>query len=74
MFHYSCIKRNFLVSNSCIIYIIQGGMKAVVWTDVFQATVMMAGLLTTAIVGMKEVGSLQSLLDIADSGERLKLE
>ena len=74
MFHYSCIKRNFLVSNSYIIYIIQGGMKAVVWTDVFQATVMMAALLTTAIVGMKEVASLQSLLDIADSGERLKLE
>lgn len=45
-----------------------------VWTDVFQATVMMVGLLTTAIVGMKEVGSLQSLLDIADRGERLKLE
>ena len=49
-------------------------MRAVVWTDVFQATVMMVGLLTTAVFGMKEVGSLQSLRDIADSGERLKLE
>ena len=31
------------------IFIIQGGMKAVVWTDVFQSGIMIAGLLAIVI-------------------------
>ena len=41
-----------VVSNAMTRYsslISQGGMKAVVWTDVFQAGVMLAGILAIAI-------------------------
>ena len=31
-------------------------MKAVIWTDVFQAGVMVAGLITVMIVGLIEIG------------------
>ena len=35
-------------------------MKSVIWTDVFQSAVMIAGLIVTAILGAREVGSLKN--------------
>ena len=37
------------VLHSMFCYFTQGGMKAVVWTDVFQSVVMIAGLLAIMI-------------------------
>ena len=34
----------------------QGGIRAVIWNDVFQAVVMLGGLLTMLIVGTSKVG------------------
>ena len=49
-------------------------MKAVIWTDVFQSVVMMAGLLSIIIVGTIRVGSLSKVFEVAREGDRLKVE
>lgn len=52
----------------------QGGMKAVIWTDVFQGVVMLAGLTTIIIVGTVKVGSLSAVFHTAYKGHRLDVE
>ena len=47
-------------------------MKAVIWTDVFQAGVMVAGLVVVMIIGLIELGGFTNLFSIASKGERLK--
>lgn len=42
-----------------------------VWTDVFQAAVMIAGLVTVFIVGVLDVGGLSEVWRIAGEGKRL---
>jgi Na+/proline symporter len=42
---------------------IQGGMKAVVWTDCFQIVVMFAGMLTLLISGSIKLGGLDVAWD-----------
>ena len=48
-------------------------MKAVIWTDVFQAGVMVLGLIVVLIVGATEVDGFKNVFDIADKGKRLKV-
>jgi len=55
----------------CTFYTTLGGLKAVVWTDVFQAGVMIAGLVTVFIVGVLDVGGLGKVWEIANEGKRL---
>lgn len=43
---------------------LQGGLKAVVWTDVFQSIIMLAGLITVAVSGSLEVGGLSKVWEI----------
>lgn len=52
----------------------QGGMKAVIWTDVFQGVVMLAGLTTIIVVGTVKVGSLSAVFHTAYKGHRLDVE
>ncbi|XP_074638240.1 sodium-coupled monocarboxylate transporter 1-like [Acropora palmata] len=40
----------------CTFYTTLGGLKAVIWTDVFQSLIMIAGLIVVVIVGSLEVG------------------
>lgn len=40
----------------CTFYTTLGGLKAVIWTDVFQASIMVAGLIMVVVVGSIEVG------------------
>lgn len=48
-------------------------MKAVVWTDVFQALVMVGGLLTVLIMGTKEIdGGLKAVFRRAKDAGRIK--
>uniref|UniRef100_A0A4W3KKR9 Sodium-coupled monocarboxylate transporter 2-like n=1 Tax=Callorhinchus milii TaxID=7868 RepID=A0A4W3KKR9_CALMI len=49
----------------------QGGIKAVVWTDVFQICVMVAGLLAVLIQGSIHVGGFGKVWSIAQKGGRL---
>ncbi|XP_035826901.1 sodium-coupled monocarboxylate transporter 1 [Aplysia californica] len=49
-----------------------GGMRAVVWTDVFQAMVMLAGLLAIVIQGTMKLGGLSEVWSTADDWKRLK--
>eukprot|EP00794_Sanderia_malayensis_P017922 gene17922-19703_t len=57
----------------CNFYTTLGGMKAVIWTDVFQAGVMVLGLIVVLIVGADELHGFKNIFDIAGKGERLKV-
>ena len=48
----------------------QGGLKAVVWTDVFQSAVMVGGLITVAVIGSVEVGGLSKVWEINERFNR----
>lgn len=47
----------------CIFYTCLGGMKAVVWTDVIQITIMYGTLLTIAIKGTLKIGGISSVVE-----------
>lgn len=49
----------------------QGGIKAVVWTDVFQIIVMLAGFMAIFIHGTTLVGGPAQVLKIAYNGSRI---
>lgn len=49
----------------CTFYTALGGLKAVIWTDVFQALVMFLGQLAVIIVGSSKVGGLGHVWDVA---------
>ncbi|XP_075707035.1 sodium/iodide cotransporter [Rhinoderma darwinii] len=55
----------------CTFYTSVGGMKAVIWTDVFQVLVMISGFFAIAIRGALLVGGPSSVLDIARNYSRL---
>lgn len=64
-----------MCSNDVTFYVfLQGGMKAVIWTDVFQGVVMLVGMIAIIIVGTVKVGSLGKVFDVAYKGHRLELE
>lgn len=57
----------------CVVYSAFGGIKAVVWTDLFQACLMYASLLTVGIMGTIDAGGLKNVFVNAYEGERLDL-
>ncbi|XP_061392472.1 sodium-coupled monocarboxylate transporter 2-like [Musca vetustissima] len=64
---------NTIVCSICIFYTMLGGIKAVVWTDVVQAGIMVTSVLLVAILGINKVGGLGKVLDLAADGKRLDL-
>ncbi|KAH9509623.1 Sodium-dependent multivitamin transporter [Bulinus truncatus] len=54
------------------LYTAIGGMKAVIWTDVFQSAIMLAGILAIVIQGTLKVGSLSQVWDINVQWNRIK--
>ncbi|KAG7153942.1 Sodium-dependent multivitamin transporter-like 1 [Homarus americanus] len=54
--------------------ILVGGLKAVVWTDALQFVIVLGGLMTIVIMGVKEVGSLQKVWDINVKHKRAGLQ
>lgn len=54
----------------CTFYTSLGGLKAVVWTDVFQSAVMVGGLITVAVIGSVEVGGLAKVWEINEHFNR----
>lgn len=49
----------------------QGGMKAVIWTDVFQVFVMLSGFIAIIIRGVLLAGGPGRVLAIATNGSRI---
>ena len=47
-------------------------MKAVIWNDVFQAVVMLGGLVAVVVKGSQEVGGFGRVWDLLEKGDRLK--
>uniref|UniRef100_A0A4W3IIL7 Sodium-dependent multivitamin transporter n=1 Tax=Callorhinchus milii TaxID=7868 RepID=A0A4W3IIL7_CALMI len=49
----------------CTVYTALGGLKAVIWTDVFQTLVMFSGQLAVIIIGAKQAGGMGKVWQIA---------
>ncbi|XP_067415978.1 sodium/iodide cotransporter [Emydura macquarii macquarii] len=57
----------------CTFYTTIGGMKAVIWTDVFQVFVMLSGFIAIFIQGTLVVGGPGAVLEIANNNSRINL-
>uniref|UniRef100_A0A4W5L4Y4 Solute carrier family 5 member 8 n=1 Tax=Hucho hucho TaxID=62062 RepID=A0A4W5L4Y4_9TELE len=55
----------------CTFYCTMGGLKAVVWTDVFQVGIMVAGFLSVIIRAVVLQGGVSNILNHAEFGGRL---
>ncbi|GFT15374.1 putative sodium-dependent multivitamin transporter [Nephila pilipes] len=57
----------------CTFYCAMGGLKAVLWSDVFQSILMFIAILALYAVGIREAGGLMHVYDRASRGSRLNL-
>ncbi|XP_017556549.1 solute carrier family 5 member 6a [Pygocentrus nattereri] len=55
----------------CTLYTTLGGLKAVIWTDVFQTIVMFAGQLAVIVVGAHQAGGISEVWRKAQNGSRI---
>ncbi|TKS75657.1 Sodium-dependent multivitamin transporter [Collichthys lucidus] len=55
----------------CTLYTALGGLKAVIWTDVFQTVVMFAGQLAVIVVGASQAGGMAEVWRKAINGSRI---
>ncbi|XP_076074013.1 sodium-dependent multivitamin transporter-like [Mytilus galloprovincialis] len=60
------------VGTVCTVYTAIGGMKAVLWTDCFQAVLMFIGVIVTLIWGSIKAGGMSEVWRIAGEHERIK--
>ncbi|XP_030638589.1 solute carrier family 5 member 6 [Chanos chanos] len=56
---------------ACTVYTALGGLKAVIWTDVFQTVVMFAGQLAVIIVGVQQAGGMSEVWQKVRDGNRI---
>ncbi|MCL4122649.1 UNVERIFIED_CONTAM: hypothetical protein GTU68_000665 [Idotea baltica] len=63
----------FILGSICTFYSTIGGIRAIVWTDVFQLSVMFLGLCLVIFIGCWEIGSLKKVFEIAYEGGRLNI-
>lgn len=57
----------------CVVYSAIGGIKAVVWTDFFQAALMYTAIIVVGAVGTYEAGGFGQVIEKAAQGGRLQL-
>lgn len=62
-----------LIGAMCVLYSAIGGLKAVVWTDFFQAGLMYTAIIVVGAVGTYEAGGFYHVFDKSSEGERLTL-
>ncbi|XP_065354579.1 sodium-coupled monocarboxylate transporter 2-like [Calliphora vicina] len=62
---------NGIVCSICVFYTMFGGIKAVVWTDVVQAAIMVVSVVLVAVLGANKVGGFGEVFRIANEGGRL---
>uniref|UniRef100_A0A8C5AS66 Solute carrier family 5 member 6 n=1 Tax=Gadus morhua TaxID=8049 RepID=A0A8C5AS66_GADMO len=58
-------------THTCIHTHRTGGLKAVIWTDVFQTAVMFAGQLAVIVVGVQQAGGVKAVWDRVLEGNRI---
>ncbi|XP_046571797.1 sodium-dependent multivitamin transporter-like isoform X2 [Haliotis rubra] len=63
----------FMVAAAAVIYTSIGGLKAVIWTDVFQAVIMFTGVVAILIKGTVQVGGPSEVWRRANNGGRNNL-
>ncbi|RXG51187.1 Sodium-coupled monocarboxylate transporter 2 [Armadillidium vulgare] len=63
----------FILGIICTLYSSFGGIKAVIWTDVFQFSVIIIGLMAVVGVGCAQNGGVIETLHIASEGGRLEM-
>jgi len=57
-----------------IAYTVMGGIEAVIWTDVIQVIVLLGGaLVVLCMIPMSFTGGWNSMVDVAESGDKLRL-
>ncbi|MDP6544482.1 MAG: sodium/solute symporter [Phycisphaerae bacterium] len=57
-----------------IAYTVMGGIEAVIWTDVIQVFVLLGGaLLVLCMIPLSFTGGWNSMVDVAESGDKLRL-
>lgn len=56
----------------CTFYCTIGGMKAVLWTDLFQSLLMFLAMLAVVVVGAYNVGGVSNVWEAASQGGRLE--
>ena len=60
------------VGISCTIYTTIGGMKAVMWTDVFQVILMFAAMILVLVRGVVVNGGLDAVVAANEQGSRFE--
>ena len=63
-----------IINSLCNDLNLEGGMKAVIWTDVLQTVVILVGLLATIVQGFIELGGIKQTFLIAYQGNRIQLD
>nr|XP_039269843.1 sodium-coupled monocarboxylate transporter 1-like isoform X1 [Styela clava] len=59
-----------LTGGICTLYTTLGGMKAVIWNDVFQSIIMIAGMFAVTIQGLITIGGVDKMMDALERGGR----
>lgn len=54
-------------------FILQGGLKAVVWTDALQSIFIAVSITSILILGTSQIGGFSEVFRIAKEGHRLEL-
>ncbi|GFY76824.1 sodium-coupled monocarboxylate transporter 2 [Trichonephila inaurata madagascariensis] len=62
----------YLIGFVCTFYSTLGGMRAVLWTDLFQSLIMLSAASAVCIKGTLDVGGLSEVLRIAEEGQRIQ--
>lgn len=63
-----------IIGLMCVLYSGVGGLKAVVWTDFFQAIMMYASIIIVGYIGTQDAGGLQQVYQNALDGGRLNMD
>ena len=52
-----------IIGSVCTLYTTIGGMKAVMWTDVLQITIMFSGMIAVGVIGTQKAGGIHEVWD-----------
>ncbi|CAH1367551.1 unnamed protein product [Tenebrio molitor] len=64
---------SFVVCGICVFYTAVGGLRTVIWTDVFQFVVIFGSLASIFVISVRELGGFQTIWMKAVDGGRLEI-
>jgi sodium-coupled monocarboxylate transporter 8/12 len=62
-----------VISSICVFYTAIGGLKTVVWTDIFQFIIVITSTLVISCIGVKSTGGFTAVWNTALAGGRLDI-